>query len=192
MYKRISDKFPIIQSQLSYIVKWKRLPRYHEVNMSQLISIHNQILFIWAVRAPNHSNVLSHCYDMAFTLWPSDIKCQEGSFTNVSRGLQNFLSKLLYCKNRTFPENCKLKLCMCGKRHAMGTRTKFHLDVCIINVISGIVYFREIILEGSRDVSETTQESGVCFATIIRRCCQFSAMGVRHSSESYASFNHRL
>ena len=39
---------------------------------------------------------------------------------------------------------------------ALGTRTKFQLEILTINVISGIVYFREIILESSRNVSETT------------------------------------
>ena len=32
----------------------------------------------------------------------------------------------------------------------------FRLEILIINVISGIVYFREIILESSQNVSETT------------------------------------
>ena len=36
------------------------------------------------------------------------------------------------------------------------TRTKFRLEILTINVITGIVYFREIILESSRNVSETT------------------------------------
>ena len=39
---------------------------------------------------------------------------------------------------------------------ALGTRTKFQLEIPTINVISSIVYFREIILESSRNVSETT------------------------------------
>ena len=34
-------------------------------------------------------------------------------------------------------------------------RTKFQLGILNANVISGIVYFREIILESSRNVSET-------------------------------------
>ena len=35
-------------------------------------------------------------------------------------------------------------------------RTKFQLEILTKNVISGVVYFREIILENSRNVSETT------------------------------------
>ena len=38
----------------------------------------------------------------------------------------------------------------------MGTRTKFQLEILTKNVIPGIVYFCEIILESSRNVSETT------------------------------------
>ena len=35
-------------------------------------------------------------------------------------------------------------------------RTKLQLEIRTINVISGIVYFREIILDSSRNVIETT------------------------------------
>ena len=45
---------------------------------------------------------------------------------------------------------------MCAQSYALGTRTKFQLEILTIkNVISGVVYFREIILESSRNVSET-------------------------------------
>ena len=79
-----------------------------------------------------------------------------GCFTNVSRALQHILSKFVYCKNRTSYENFKLKLCMCAQSLALGTRTNFQLEILTINVISGIVYFREISLKSSRSVSETT------------------------------------
>ena len=49
-----------------------------------------------------------------------------------------------------------MKLCSCAQNHALGTRTKFQIEILSINVISGIVCFREIILESSRNVSETT------------------------------------
>ena len=39
---------------------------------------------------------------------------------------------------------------------ALGTHTKFQLEILTINVISGIVYFRKIILEISWNISETT------------------------------------
>ena len=45
---------------------------------------------------------------------------------------------------------------MCAQSMALGTRTKFQLEILTINVISGIVYFREIILESSWNISETT------------------------------------
>ena len=77
-------------------------------------------------------------------------------FTNVSRALKNILSKFVYCRNRTSYENFKLKLCSCAQSHALGTRTKFQLEILAINVITGIAYFRKIILESSRNVSETT------------------------------------
>ena len=37
----------------------------------------------------------------------------------------------------------------------LGTHTKFQLEILAINVISSNVYFREIILESSRNVGET-------------------------------------
>ena len=40
--------------------------------------------------------------------------------------------------------------------HALGTHTKFRLEILTLNVISSIVDFREIILESLRNVSETT------------------------------------
>ena len=79
-----------------------------------------------------------------------------GCFTNVSRALQGILSKFVYCRNRTSYENFKLKLCTRAQSPALGTRTKFQLEILTINVISGMVYFREIFLESSRNVSETT------------------------------------
>ena len=75
--------------------------------------------------------------------------------SNVSRALQNILSKFVCCRNRPSCEHFKLKLCSCAQSHALGTRTKFQLEILTINVITGIVYFREIILESSRKVSET-------------------------------------
>ena len=64
-----------------------------------------------------------------------------GCFTKVLRALQNILSKFVYCKNRTSYENFKLKI---------------QLEILTINVIFGIVYFREIILKSLWNVSETT------------------------------------
>ena len=45
---------------------------------------------------------------------------------------------------------------MCAQSHALGTRTKFQLEILTINVISGIVYFREIMLKSLWNVNETT------------------------------------
>ena len=74
----------------------------------------------------------------------------------VSWALQDVLSKFVYCRNLISYENFKLKLCTCAQSHALGTRTMFQLEILTGNVISAIVYFREIILESSRNVCETT------------------------------------
>ena len=55
---------------------------------------------------------------------------QVGCFTNLSRAHQN--------------------------SHALGTRTTSQLTIHSIKVFSGVAYFHEIILESSRNVSETT------------------------------------
>ena len=89
-------------------------------------------------------------------IWDQPFQGLGGCFTYVSRALQNILSKFVYCRNSTCDENFKLKLCTCAQIHALGTRTKFQLETLIINVISGVVYFRKIILESWRNVSETT------------------------------------
>ena len=87
---------------------------------------------------------------------PHQVGWPVGCFTNVSRALQNIISKLVYCRDCTSYENFKLKLCSCAQSYVLGTRTKLQLEILTINVIAGIVHFREIILESSRNVSETT------------------------------------
>ena len=72
--------------------------------------------------------------------------------TNVSRARQDFLSKFVYCRNRTSHEGFKLTLCTCAQSNGLDTCAKSPLEIFTINVIAGIVYFREIILESSRKV----------------------------------------
>ena len=81
-----------------------------------------------------------------------------GCFTKVSRAIQlikDILSKVVHCWNACY-DNFKLKLCTCP---CFGHSTKFQLEILTIKVISGIGYFRDIILESSRNVSETTPRS---------------------------------
>ena len=79
-----------------------------------------------------------------------------GCFTNVSRALQNNLTKIHNTRNHIYGENFKLKLCTCAQSHALGTRTKFQLEILITSTISAIHKFRENISESSWNVSETT------------------------------------
>ena len=67
-------------------------------------------------------------------------------------------------------ENFKLKLCMCAQSMALGTRTKFRLEILIRSTISAIHKFRENILESSRIVSETTPRPA-CTSTRAWRTC---------------------
>ena len=43
-----------------------------------------------------------------------------------------------------------VKLLQSFAKYSLGTRTKFQLEILTLNVISGIVNFREIILESSQ------------------------------------------
>ena len=79
-----------------------------------------------------------------------------GCFTNVSRALQNNLAKIHNTRNHIYDQNFKLKLCTCAQSMALGTRTKFQLEILITSTNSAIHQFRENILESSRNVSETT------------------------------------
>ena len=79
-----------------------------------------------------------------------------GCFTNVSQALQNNITKIHNTKNHNYGENFKHKLRSCAQNIALGTRTKFQLEIRITSTISAIHKFRENTLESSRKVSETT------------------------------------
>ena len=117
----------------------------------------NALLYLYRI------NSLPTCFMMVNPLTTNNralIICLDqqtgGCFTDVSRALQKFFSKFVYCTNSTCDENFKLKLCTCAQSKALGTRTNFQIEILTINVISGVVYFRENILGSSRNVSETT------------------------------------
>ena len=61
----------------------------------------------------------------------------------------------MYCRNRTSCENFKLKICTYAQSIALSTRTQYQLKILKSNVISCLAYFRDIILESPRNVSET-------------------------------------
>ena len=92
------------------------------------------------------------------------IACHEvgpgGYFTNVSQALQIILLKFVYCRNRTSCENFKLELYTCTQSHALGTRTKFQLEIPTINLISGIVFFARLFWRGRKTLVK--QPPGTC------------------------------
>ena len=69
-----------------------------------------------------------------------------GCFTNVSWALQNNLAKIYNANNHIYGANFKLKLCTCAQSMALGTRTKFQLEMLIGSAISATHKFRENIL----------------------------------------------
>ena len=80
-----------------------------------------------------------------------------GCFIKISRALQNILRvEICVLQKSYFLWEYQAEICTCAQSHALGTRTKSQLEILIINVISGIVCFRQVILESSRNVCETT------------------------------------
>ena len=53
-------------------------------------------------------------------------------------------------------KNFKLKLCTCAQSMALGSRTKFQLEILTRRTILVLYKFRENILESSRNVSKTS------------------------------------
>ena len=89
-------------------------------------------------------NILGAGNHIAYLKWFPDINAVRNSwecFTNISRALQNILSKFVFYRNQASYKNFKLKLYKCAQSMALGTLTKFQLWIPTINVISGIVYY---------------------------------------------------
>ena len=74
----------------------------------------------------------------------------------VLQALKNNITKIYNARNHIHNENFKLKLCACAQSHALGTRTKVHLEILIRSTISEIHKFWENILQSSQNISETT------------------------------------
>ena len=70
--------------------------------------------------------------------------------------LSKIFPRNLWITKTYFLWEFQAKLCTRAQSMALGTCTKFQLEIRIMNVITGIVHFREIILESSQNVSETT------------------------------------
>ena len=132
---------------------------YEDIRMSapcgvQLTITRHEV--IWTVTIICATQPCKNHDDMMTSRHGNVFRVSGGCFTNVSRALQDLLSKAVYCRNRTSYENFKLKLCTCAQSMALGTRLKFQLDILNANVIYSIVSFRKIILESSQNVSEST------------------------------------
>ena len=70
-----------------------------------------------------------------------------GCFTSVSRVLQNNLAKIHNARNHFYGENFKLKIRTCAQSMALGTHSKFQLEVLIRSMISAIHKLREYLGE---------------------------------------------
>ena len=88
--------------------------------------------------------------------WSGVMIAPGGCFTNVSRVPQNILAKIHNTRNYIYGENFNLKICTGAQSRALGTRTKFQLEILNTSTIYAIHKFRNNFLESSRNVSETT------------------------------------
>ena len=107
---------------------------------------------------PSHNTVTI----MGNTLVPTVLLAQQesdskprGCFTNVSRALQNNFAKIYNARNNIYAENFKLNLCTCAQSHALGTCTKFQLELLMRRTILVIYKFWENVLESSQNIRET-------------------------------------
>ena len=103
-------------------------------------------------RALHHHALL--CIKQELVCWETG-----GCFTNVSRAVQNNISKIYNTRNRIHSDNFKLKLCTCAQSMALGKHTKFQLEILMRSTISAIHKFQDNILESSWSVTETTPRS---------------------------------
>ena len=129
------DNFPYLQNRISLHVHAMSIS--HKTGCLCILSA--MIHYTWSI----------HQYMCHDRWYPG------GCFTNVSGAIQNNLAKIYNARNHIYGENVKLKLSMCAQSMAMGTRTKFQLEIIIRTTISAIHKFQENILESSRNVSET-------------------------------------
>ena len=84
-----------------------------------------------------------------------------GCLTNILQALQNNLAKIHNVENHIF----KLKLCTCAQSMALGTRTKFQLEVLIRCTISAIHKFQENIFNRIAHETLVKQASGLWSTT---------------------------
>ena len=101
--------------------------------------------------------------------WVIDMRCHDAYKYDII--VMRYLYRYLRIVSLTFRSpKCSLEMCVLQKSYLwefqaetlyvcpklLGTCTKFQPEIPTINVISGIEYFREIIFESSRNVTETT------------------------------------
>ena len=136
---------------------------YSEVIMSAMASQITGVLIVClnvcsVADRRKHQSSMSLAFVRGIHRWQvnSPHKGPGGCFTNASRALQRNLAKIYNARNHNYSENFKLKICTCAQSKALGTHTKFQLEILIRSAISAIHKFRENMLESSRNVSETT------------------------------------
>ena len=78
-----------------------------------------------------------------------------GVFTNIPQALQNNPVKIYDTRNHIYSDNFVLTFCMCAQSMALGTRTKFQLEILMMSTISAMHKFWKKILESLWNVSET-------------------------------------
>ena len=89
----------------------------------------------------NSAWLSSCCYNM---ILGHEAERSGSCLTNVSRALQNNLVKIHNARNHSYRENFKLKLCMRAQSMALGTHTKFQLEILTRSTILEYTNFNGI------------------------------------------------
>ena len=154
-----------ITSKISWIVGWpwsNHVCQMHthtqtHTSVFECASVSVIVSTIWYMGRKN--KYCFFCQEIWILAWRSHGKIMElfseifmgtqpgGCFTNISRALQNNLAKIYKARNNIYAENFKLKLCICAQSMALGTHTKFQLEILIRSTILVIYKFRENILD---------------------------------------------
>ena len=103
---------------------------------------HNSSYYRWLSKNSDVKPRISHCdyqdlqYKTHPEFWPSHRRIFKTSLYYKTRLIletrRYILSKFMYCRNLTSCEYLKLKGFTCAQSHALGTRTKFQLEILTI------------------------------------------------------------
>ena len=134
---------------------WQRL---FEGSVCVWLKLNSNNYSVLIFRKPQYKNVqvrLRMC-KVCVCVYHNLFRFSGDCFIDISRGLQNNITKLYNAQNHIYGENFKLKLCMCAQCMDLGSCKTFQLEILMISTIFAICIFRRNVFGSSWNVSETT------------------------------------